>query len=123
VLILICASLIALTRSLVVIRPRLILITRGLVAITRPLIAITPRVVTQLITRSGRELGAAGRTPRNAGRLAAGRTFHSHRHHLRVPERALGERQMVAAFDRVVRRGLRFEPATPGSRRQRRLMV
>jgi hypothetical protein len=78
VLILIRASLIALTRSLVVIRPRLILIARRLVAITHHLVAITRGEVTHLVNRSGRELGAAGRTPRNPGLLAAGWTLHSH---------------------------------------------
>ena len=78
VLILIRASLITLTRSLVVIRPSLILITRRLVAITRPLLTITQRAVTHLIKRTARELGAAGRTPRNPGLLAAGWTLHSH---------------------------------------------
>jgi hypothetical protein len=97
VLILIRASLIALTRSLVVIRPRLILITRRLVAITRPLVAITQRAVTHLINRSGRELGAAGRTPRNPCRFAAGWTLHNLRHHPPIPERALGAIPMVAA--------------------------
>src|SRR5205823_1808122 len=74
VLILVRASLIALARSLVVIRPRLILITRRLVAITCPLVTITQRAVTHLINRTGRELGAAGRTPRNPRRFAAGWT-------------------------------------------------
>jgi len=97
VLILIRASLIALTRSLVVIRPRLILITRRLVAITRPLVAISQLAVTHLINRSGRELGAAGRTPRNPCRFATGWTLHNLRHHPPIPERALDEIPMVAA--------------------------
>jgi hypothetical protein len=90
VLILIRASLIALTRSLVVIRPRLILITRRLVAITRG-------VVTHLINRTDRELGAAGRAPRTPCRFAAGWTLHNLRHDPPIPERALGEIPMVAA--------------------------
>jgi len=69
VLILIRASLIALTRSLIMIRPRLIPITRRLVAITRPLITITQRAVTHLINRTRRELGTAGRAPRNLCRF------------------------------------------------------
>jgi hypothetical protein len=91
VLILVRASLIALARSLVVIRPRLVLITRRLVAITRPLVTITQRAVTHLVNRSGRELGAAGRAPRNRCRFAAGWTLHNLRHHPPIPERALGE--------------------------------
>jgi hypothetical protein len=74
VLILIRASLIALTRSLVVIRPSLILITRRLVALTRPLVAISQRTVTLLINRTGRELSAAGRAPRDPCCFAAGWT-------------------------------------------------
>jgi hypothetical protein len=77
VLILIRASLIALARSLVVIRPRLILITRRLVAITCPLLPITQRAVTHLINRTGCDLGAAGRAPRNLCRFAAGWTLHN----------------------------------------------
>jgi hypothetical protein len=96
-LILIRASLIALTRSLVVVRPRLILITHRLVAITRPLVAISQRAVTHLINRTGRELGAAGRTPRNPCRFAAGWTLHNLRHDPPIPERPLGEIPMVAA--------------------------
>jgi hypothetical protein len=86
VLILIRASLIALTRGLVVIRPRLILVARRLVAITHHLVAITRGAVTHLVNRSSRELGAAGRTPRNPGLLAAGWALHSHHtHHLPIP--------------------------------------
>src|SRR5207302_8567327 len=80
VLILIRASLIALTRSLVVIRPSLILITRRLVAITCPLVAISQRAGTHLINRTGRELGSARRAPRNPCRFAAGWTLHNLRH-------------------------------------------
>src|SRR5439155_22509831 len=72
---LIRASLIALARRLILIRPRLILITRRLVAITRPLLTITQRAVTHLIKRTARELGTAGRTPRNPCRFAAGWTL------------------------------------------------
>src|SRR2546430_913046 len=97
VLILIRASLVALTRSLVVIRPRLILIAGRLVVITHHLVAITRGAVTHLINRSGRELGAAGRTPRNPGLLAAGWALHSH-HLPPSPERALGQVPMVAAL-------------------------
>src|SRR6266487_1899018 len=97
VLILIRASLIALTRRLIVVRPRLILIARRLVAITRPLLTITQRAVTHLIKRTARELGAAGRTPRNPCRFAAGWTLHNLRHDPPIPERALGEIPMVAA--------------------------
>jgi hypothetical protein len=80
-LILIRAALIALTRSLVVIRPRLILITRRLIAITRLVVAIALGAVTHLIDRTGRELGAAGRTTRNVGQLAAGWALHNLCHH------------------------------------------
>jgi hypothetical protein len=97
VLILIRASLIALARSLVAIRPRLVLITRRLVAITCPLVTIIQRTATHLINRTGRELGAAGRAPRNPCRFAAGWTLHNLRHHPPIPERALGEIPMVAA--------------------------
>jgi len=97
VLILIRASLIALTRSLVVIRPSLIPITRRLVAITRPLITITQRAVTHLINRTRRELGTAGRAPPNPCRFAAGWTLHNLRHDPPIPERPLGEIPMVAA--------------------------
>jgi hypothetical protein len=97
VLILIRASLIALTRRLVVIRPSLILITRRLVAITRPLLPTTQRAVTPRINRTGRELSAAGRAPRNRCRFAAGWTLHNLHHHPPIPERPLGETPMVAA--------------------------
>jgi hypothetical protein len=97
VLILIRASLIALTRSLVVIRPSLILITRRLVALTRRLVTISQRAITHPINRTGRELGAAGRTPQNPCRFAARWTRHNLRHHPPIPERALGEFPMVAA--------------------------
>src|SRR5207253_8681089 len=53
VLILIRASLIALTRSLVVIRPPLIQITRRLVAITLPLVALTRDRAPHRISRRG----------------------------------------------------------------------
>jgi hypothetical protein len=97
VLILICASLITLTRRLIVIRPRLILITRRLVAITRPLVAIGQRTVTHRISRTGLQLGAAGRAPRNRCRFAAGWTLHNLRHDPPIPERPPGEIPMVAA--------------------------
>jgi hypothetical protein len=77
VLILIRASLIALTGTLVVIRPRLVLITGGLVA-------IRPRLI--LVELGLRELGAAGRTAGTLGYFAAGRTPYDPRHHLSFPE-------------------------------------
>jgi hypothetical protein len=97
VLILIRASLIALTRSLVVIRPSLILITRRLVAITRTLLAISQRTVTLVINRTGRELSAAGLAPGNPSCFAAGWTPHNLRHHPPIPEQPLGENPIVAA--------------------------
>jgi hypothetical protein len=75
----------------------LILITRRLVAITRPLVAISQRAITHRIDRTGRELDAAGRAPRDPCRFAAGWTLHNVRHHPPIPERALGEFPMVAA--------------------------
>jgi hypothetical protein len=77
-LILVRAPLVALTGGLVVIRPGLILITRGLVAITRRLIEVIRDAVIRLINA---ELGAAGDTPRNPGRLAAGWALHNLFHH------------------------------------------
>jgi hypothetical protein len=91
VLILIRASLIALTRSLVMIRPRLILIARRLVAITCALVAISQREIRRLNNRTGRELSAAGHAPRNPGRFAAGWTLHNLRHHPPITERTPGE--------------------------------
>ena len=76
-LILVRTSLVALTGGLVVIRPGLILITRGLVAITRRLIAFR-EVIIRLVNG---ELCAAGGTPRNRGRLAAGWALHNLFHH------------------------------------------
>jgi len=97
VLILIRASLIALTPALVVIRPRLILITRRLVAIrprlilvTRRLLAITRRAITDLINRTGK-FGATRRTAWNPGHLAADCTSHNLRHTCPFPrESSLG---------------------------------
>jgi hypothetical protein len=80
VLILIRASLIALTGALVVIRPRLVLITGGLVA-------IRPRLI--LVALGLRELGAAGRTTGNLSCFAAGRTPYYPLHHLSFPELAI----------------------------------
>jgi hypothetical protein len=68
VLIIIGASLIAVTRRLIMIRPRLILIACSLIALTRGLIAALAR-----------ELGAAGRTYENGVSLAAGWTRNSPR--------------------------------------------
>jgi len=92
VLILISASLITRTPRLVVIRPRLILITPRLVVIrprliliTRRPVAIGRRAITDLISRTGKELGATGLTTRNPGNLAAGWTSHKLRHRLPLP--------------------------------------
>jgi hypothetical protein len=96
-LILIGAALIALTCCLVVIRPdliliasRLVVVAHGLVAVARGLVAGARGVFMQLIDRAGQKLGAAGRAPRNPGRLTAGWTVHDLCHHpLLIPERAL----------------------------------
>jgi len=72
VLILIGASLIAVTRRLIMVRPRLILIACSLIAVTRGLIAAS---LNTIVSRQlARELGAAGRTYENGINLTAGWT-------------------------------------------------
>jgi len=104
VLILISASLITRTPRLVVIRPRLILITPRLVVIRPRLIliirrpvAITRRAITDLISRTDKELGATRRTTRNPGHLAAGWTSHNLRHRLPLPPSERARMRIVAA--------------------------
>ena len=72
VLIIIGASLIAVTRRLIMVRPRLILIACSLIAVTRGLIAAS---LNTIVSRQlARELGAAGRTYENGINLTAGWT-------------------------------------------------
>lgn len=80
VLIVIRASLVAVTRRLVAIGPRLILITRGLIVIRPRLILIARGLVA--IVRAGQELGATGRAARYLGLHAAGGSRHNLCHRL-----------------------------------------
>jgi len=77
VLILIGASLIAVTRRLIMVRPRLILIACSLIAVTRGLIVASLIMIARLSRQLARELGAAVPTDESGVNLAAGWTCDS----------------------------------------------
>jgi hypothetical protein len=87
-LILIACILIAVTRGLIMIRPHLILIACSLIAGTRGLIVASLNTVARVSRKLRRELGAAGRTYENGVNLAAGWTGNGPRQSSRSSLRA-----------------------------------